>query len=136
VTVNTHGLRIEFGKHKGELWTRLPVSYLKWIINTPMVGGNNVARQTAQSELHRRGTFTPTIDVSGHAIDRASLSCRKIWHQNRQEQEGLHAWLCRVSAQALEAGEKMEGDKVRYMGMLFVFEHGSCWPVVKTVMPA
>lgn len=31
--VDTHNKVIVFGKHKGERWTRLPISYLKWIMN-------------------------------------------------------------------------------------------------------
>lgn len=148
MTINTHNLRIEFGKHKGELWTRVPVSYLKWLVNTPstfplsprMQNAAAPAVDIAKAELERRGTFTPTVEVSGHAIDRASLSCRKTWHQTaKDDQEGLHAWLCRVAAEALatqpsERAALAESAKIPYLGMLFAFEFGECWPVLKTVM--
>ena len=31
--IDTHNVIVEFGKHKGERWTRIPLSYLKWILN-------------------------------------------------------------------------------------------------------
>lgn len=31
--ISTHGIRLEFGRHKGKLLTRVPVSYLRWMIN-------------------------------------------------------------------------------------------------------
>lgn len=143
MTINTHNLRIEFGKHKGELWTRVPVSYLKWLVNTPMANGATVAQDIAKAELDRRGTFTPTVEVSGHAIDRASLSCRKTWHQTaKDDQEGLHAWLCRVAAESLatipvpELTAMGADVSVDHLGMRFVFVFGECWPVLKTVMRA
>lgn len=151
MTINTHNLRIEFGKHKGELWTRVPVSYLKWLVNTPstfplsprMQNAAAPAVDIAKAELERRGTFTPTVEVSGHAIDRASLSCRKTWHQTaKDDQEGLHAWLCRVAAESLATVPvpeltAMGADvSVEHLGMRFVFIFGECWPVLKTVMRA
>lgn len=136
--IDTHNLRVGFGKHKGELWTRVPVSYLKWLVNSkPMESGDNSARDIAAAELKRRGTVTPTVEVSGHAIDRASLNCRKIWHQTAlDENEGLHAWLCRVAAEALAANDETKSGKLHHCGMLFVFEFGECYPILKTVMPA
>jgi hypothetical protein len=138
--INTHNLRCDFGKHKGELWTRMPVSYLKWLVNQPKRNPGDIAGDIASAELARRGTVTPTLEVSGHAIDRASLSCRAIWHQTAlSKDEGLHAWLCRVAAECLatqppERATLAENAKIPYLGMLFVFEFGECWPTLKTVM--
>ena len=134
--IDTHHLVCDFGKHKGELWTRVPVSYLKWLVNQPPRPGFT-GTDIAKAELARRGSFTPTIEVSGHAIDRASLNCRKIWHQTaRDAEEGLHAWLCRMAAEALENGEVLESGKIRYAGMKFVVDHGEIYPTLKTVHPA
>ena len=132
-SINTHGLVCDFGKHNGELWTRVPVGYLLWMTNqSDMADGR---KQIAQSELNRRGTVRPTIDVSGHAIDRASLRFRKTWHETAtNKDEGLHAWLCRVATESLELGERLESGKIRYLGMKFIFEEGSEWPVLKSVM--
>jgi hypothetical protein len=133
--VNTHDLIIDFGKHKGERWTRVPVNYLKWILNEP--GMVEEKKAIAKAEMERRGSFTPDLEVSGHAIDRASLMLRKTWHETAlSKEEGLHAWLCRMSQEALENGEKLESGKIRYMGMKFAFKQDGCWPVLKTVSPA
>ena len=126
--MNTHNLKVDFGKHKGELYTRLPISYLTWMIN---IGHSK--SEIAKAELERRGTVMPTIEISGHAIDRASLTCRKIWHNDRGENEGLNAWLLRVSAEALEKGEKQD-DKILWKGMKFVFQTGKVYPTLKTIM--
>ena len=135
--INTHNLRVDFGKHKGELWTRVPVSYLKWLSNQPERNAADISHDIARAELKRRGTVTPTIEVSGHAIDRASLNCRKIWHQTAlDENEGLHAWLCRMAAAALAAKDETKSGKYHHCGMLFAFEFGECYPTLKTVMPA
>lgn len=128
--MNTHGVTVNFGRHKGQLLTRVPVSYLKW-----MVGCRHSQATLAQAELDRRGTVTPDCDISGHAIDRASLLCRKIWHENRSESEGLHAWLVRVTLEALQHGEKLDSGKIRYCRMKFVIEQDGLWPVLKTVSP-
>ena len=66
MAINTHGQRIEFGKHKGELFTRLPVSYLKWMINE-----NAQQSDIAKAEFERRGDTMPEVELSGHAIDNA-----------------------------------------------------------------
>jgi len=130
--INTHGLTIGFGKHKGELWTRLPVSYLSWLANltNPL---DQRAVDIAQAELARRGSTYPVIEVSGHAIDRASLQCRKIWHNDRKKDEGLNAWLIRVGQEAIRLGER-RGEKIIWKGVKFVFEFGTFYPSIKTVM--
>lgn len=128
---NTHNVECDFGKHKGTLYTRMPVSYLKWMVNC-----SHSRARFAEAELQRRGTTTPDLDVSGHAIDRASLRCRKVWHETRGENEGLHSWLCRMAAEAREHGTAQGDDRWLYKGVVFVFEEGGAWPVLKTVMPA
>lgn len=128
VKLNTHGYQMKVGRHAGEPITRVPVGYLKWMVNS-----RHSEAAYAEAELSRRGTATPEFEISGHAIDRASLNCRDIWHQTRGKDEGIHAWLSRVGKEALERGER-RGDKTAYAGMLFAFEMDGCWPVLKTVM--
>lgn len=84
--MNTHGYIMPNGKHAGTPITRVPVGYLTW-----MVGSRHSLAEYAQAELDRRGTTLPTIDISHHAIDRASLNCRKIWHETSLEDEGIAA---------------------------------------------
>lgn len=88
--VSTHHLRCDFGKHDGELYTRIPVGYLLWMVQC----GHRQA-DIAQAELDRRGTVTPKIEISGHAIDRASQRCLGVWQRTRKDDEGIHAWLSR-----------------------------------------
>jgi len=130
--INTHGWTWPLGKYRGERITRTPVGYLLWCVNV-----NHQFKDFAAAELKRRGTVVPTVEISGHAIDRASLNCRKVWHATSNPDEGIHAWLCRMSADALAKGAASEGsDKIRYAGLQFVFEHGEVCPTLKTVMPA
>lgn len=128
--INTHGMVCDFGKHAGERYTRIPVSYLKWMVNA-----GHTKADIAAAELKRRGTTTPELEISGHAIDRVSLFCRSIWHYTRNEDEGIHSWLVRVSQEALASVDGKPEGKVLYLGMKFVFEIDGVWPVVKTVMP-
>jgi len=130
-TATTHDWRMPNGKHRGERITRIPVSYLKWMVNE----GHSCADK-AEAELKRRGTVTPELDVSGHAIDRASLRCQHVWRETREEDEGLHAWLCRMAADAIAHGTPHK-DRGRYAwkGLSFRFEMDHRWPVLKTVMP-
>lgn len=127
----THHVRLAFGKHRDELLTRVPVSYLKF-----MVANRTQQSDLAAAELKRRGTVTPELDVSGHAIDRASLSCRRLWHETRKSDEGLHAWLTRVASEAFKHGVINDAGRYEYMGMQFAFELNTAWPILKTVMPA
>jgi hypothetical protein len=126
--LNTHGYMMQRGRHKDTPITRVPVNYLKWMVNV-----GHEEHEYAKAELQRRGTVTPTLDVSGHAIDRASLSCRDIWHQTRNPDEGLHAWMVRRATEALEQGEEVNG-RIHYGGMKWCIERECEWPVVKTVM--
>lgn len=128
--LNTHGVTISYGKHNGELITRLPVSYIRWMINS-----NAPMAEYARAELERRGDTMPTIELSGHAIDNASIRVRKIWHETKLSgDEGIYSWLMRVTTEAISRGEKLESGKIRYLGMKFVVEQGEEFPVLKTIM--
>lgn len=128
--INTHGVVMPYGKHKGELFTRVPVSYLKWMVNT-----RQNMWETAQAEFKRRGSKMPTIELSGHAIDNASIRVRKIWHDTKlSDDEGIYSWLMRMTEEALSNGEILESGKIKYKGMKFVVEQGEEFPVLKTIM--
>jgi len=128
--INTHGVCINFGKHKDELFTRLPVSYLKWMINA-----NTQQVDIARAEFERRGDTMPKIELTGHAIDGASIRVRKIWHETKlNNDEGLYTWLQRVTLEAIENGTTLESGKIKYLGMKFVIEPGEEFPILKTIM--
>ncbi len=126
--MKTENLRVDFGRHDGELYTRVPVQYLKWMVNS-----NHSKAAIAEAELKRRGTVTPTLDISGHAIDRASLRLLDNWKRTAHKDEGLNAWLIRVSQEALKIGAR-KGDAILYADLKFVFEMDGRWPVLKTIM--
>lgn len=127
--IQTHNLKVTFGKYKGELWTRVPISYLNWLVNQPESTNTRIAKK----EIRRRGSKVPEVFISGHAIDRASLRCLKYWKKDRKEKEGLHAWLARLTK---EAGEQWQTDRVTISGIVLVLERGELYPSLKTVFPA
>lgn len=127
--MNTHGLICDFGQHRGIPYTRLPVSYLKWMVNT-----RHSRVEIAAAELARRGTITPNLDVSGHALDRASLYCLDLWQATRHENEGIHAWLARTAAESLAVGNTDDQGRYQYRNLTFIFEQDGIWPVLKTVI--
>lgn len=119
----------DFGRFKGQPWVRIPVSYLKFLINE----GSTYA-PIAQAELKRRGiALTQELEVSGHAIDRASQKMIGKWMETRVGDEGLHAWLVRMATDARARGRE-SGGTYQYAGMLFAFNEGELWPTLKTVM--
>jgi len=127
-------MRIEFGKHKGELVTRLPIDYLEWHINE----GTQFAK-VAQAELDRRG-FNPDIngkvEISKHAIDRASLRVLDLWIKERKRQEGIYSWLARVSLEAIEAIKPDQTKlhfKIEYADIILIYKQGQLYPTLVTV---
>lgn len=133
--VDTHGLIVDFGKHNGERWTRIPISYLKWILNE--MPESDQRHQIAKSELERRGDTMPAeVEISNHAIDKASLRVRRMWHEDRGEDEGLYSWLVRISTEALAVKNKQgeQNERVNYKGCKLIFTYGNYFPTLKTVM--
>lgn len=128
---NTHHLTIEHGKHKGELYTRIPASYLRWMVNEGAKGWH-----FAQAELDRRGTKLPDIEVSRHAIDRASCRCWKTWEATRlNDDEGILSWIERIGQEAMDADPDNQGEAYRYLGLQIIIAKGEQYPIVKTIMP-
>ena len=134
--MNTHNLIVDFGKHNGERWTRVPVGYLIWLINQPeVIPGMEKNKEIAKAELERRGeTIQSNLEISKHAIDKASLRCRKIWHQTAlNKDEGLYSWLKRVADEAIKTRDD-KPERIKYLGIKFVFKWGNEFPILKTVM--
>ena len=127
----TEGFRLTNGKHKGELITRVPASYLFWMVRVVHQHSGE-----AQAELDRRGTVIPQIEVSGHAIDRASQRLLVYWKESRVEEEGLHAWLSRLAWDAWQHGKTTAEDRRTHKGVTYVFEHSGAYPVLQSVFPA
>ena len=128
--MNTHNLIVDFGRHKGERWTRLPIPYLKWLANMP----ESEKTKIAKVELDRRNVTTlDQMEISGHAVDRASQQLLSMWKETESGKQGLHSWLYIMATNALREGEK-EGDNRIYNGIKFAFEFGELFPTLKTVI--
>ena len=119
------------GVHAGELISRVPTQYLKWMVNA-----RHTSAAEAEKEMKRRGTSTPTLEVSGHAIDRASLKFLDVWNRLRSGDEGLWSWLHREAANAHAHGKKHRDQEGRYEweGLSWRFVEDAAWPVLKTVV--
>lgn len=133
--MNTHNLIVDFGKHKGERWTRVPRSYLAWLINQPeVIVGMEKNKEIARAELDRRGTVVASeVEISPHAVDTASLRVRKIWHETSRKGEGLYSWLVRAAQEAIDSIDG-KPERIKHLGISFVFKQGEVFPVLKTVI--
>lgn len=113
--MNTHDAIVLGGKHKDERLTRVPVGYLRWAVSTGveavkvrLVDGRCVKFcDAARAEIERRGERIQDIEVSGHAVDRASLKLYKDFQatRNTEKDEGLYSWLQRIALDGLESAE-------------------------------
>ena len=132
MTIDTHGMLIDFGKHKGQPYTRAPISYLRWMIDK-----GHFRAEVAQAELERRGIslVDGPIEISGHAIDSASLRLWKNYRDTRKSsREGLHAWLVRTCVDAIASSDIGSDGEVYYQGMKLVMHQGDLHYTLKTVM--
>lgn len=132
--ISTHNITMSFGKYKGELLTRVPINYLEWLINV----GSSFS-ELAQAELDRRGVSKDhhKVEISSHAIDRASLRVLKIWQKMRRDNEGLYSWLVRVSIEALSRLTEplTEGkNKIQVTDLVLVFKAGKLYPTLVTII--
>lgn len=133
--VQTERVRVDFGVHKDKLWTRVPISYLRWMVNS---GHSRV--EFARAELDRRGIPDRLdLELTGHAVDRASQLFLDDWQAEREGDEGLHSWLFRRAGAAVEIAkdrEPMKDGSVRvdHRGICFAIQNGEDWPVIVTVM--
>lgn len=142
--MNTHESVICFGKFEGTLLTRVPVSYLKWTVSSGCVGevrlkdGTKVTiAEAAKAEIARRGERLGEVEISMHAIDRASLYYIPKFRLEHGNMEGLVSWLYRVTCEAWrqkKSGERQADGvwKIEYDRMKFVIEE-MVVPILKTV---
>ena len=121
--------RMKYGRHKGALLSRVPVAYLRYVVRNRLAQADE-----AQTELDRRGAIQPHLDVSGHAIDRASTRLLDQYRATRHEGEGMYAWLMRLASAALNSGTPCNG-KIHHKGLIFAFDCDGEWPVLKSIMP-
>lgn len=143
--IDTHKARVQFGKHTGEFVTRLPVGYLRWAVTASvdkpvqLQDGTEVPfHEVARAEIERRGDRLDGIEVSGHAVDRASQRFLSVWEKSREPDEGLYAWLQRISLEALEKAKNPRGigsATLNYPGtkMRLVIDTNMAIPILLTV---
>ena len=106
------------------------MSYLRWMVSV----GHEKAEH-AKEELDRRGTVIPEVEVSGHAIDRASQRCLDVWRGDlANPNEGLHAWLSRVAKEALDRNQVDAKGRFYHKGCWWAIDTGLAIPVLKSVV--
>lgn len=122
--------RIWYGKYAGTKWTHLPAGYLKWMVNEC---GPDIDK--AERELERRGTILDTQDmeISPHAVDRASQYALDIWKKKREGNEGLYHWLHRVACEAFNMLPH-HAERAEWGKLIFVFKRGRVYNTLITVI--
>ena len=118
----------ECGRYRGKKYHRIPSKYLQ-----AMISSDHPNKHHAIAEMKRRGKALSHVEVSMHAIDRASLRCLGVWKRTRNGKEGLGKWLSRMASDAIKNGEWEAPDRVVYGELVFGIADG-LWPTVTTVM--
>lgn len=121
---------ILYGKYYGTKWTRLPINYLKWILNT-----SAPEEDKAKQELERRGTILDfqNMEITPHAIDRCSQYALDVWQKKRRGEEGMYHWLHRTACNAFNVMSPRR-DKSMWGKLIFVFERGKYFNTLVTVI--
>lgn len=123
------------GKYKGAPITGVPTFYLRKFIAHRKA---SELRDLAVKELERRGEVDfPNIEITSHAIDRASIRLGYLWAESSEKEEGLVTWLARMADEAL-AKYKRNPDRgsvvrVKHKSIVFVFELKYITPVLVSV---
>ncbi len=60
--IDTTKTAVGFGKHKGKLWSDVPLDYLMWL-----AGSDGASSATAQQEIDRRASVAPDFGPEGTA---------------------------------------------------------------------
>ena len=60
------------------------------------------------------------IEITGHAMNRASTRCSAFYRKYKRKGEGIYDWLVRSTFEALREGTE-ESNKIQHKGMLFTF---------------
>lgn len=130
-----HEWVMPLGKHQGQPISRIPIGYLTW-----MCSANHTHAARAKAELERRGTYFPKVEISSHAINRASQRLLNLWMSESPEPDrepGLHTWLSKRAEAALDTLESVPGDgtfRVKHDGIQFQFQGSHHLPALLTVM--
>jgi len=134
--LNTHLVELDFGKHKGQLLTRVPISYLKWFIaNKEDSRGDtekwNRWKELFKAELSRRGVEEHDgVEVTVHAADRFFERVEKLGKK-------CYTRFVREAKRALNRGIVSSEEKgvliMEYEGFKWVFATDTEPPTLKTI---
>lgn len=119
------------GKYEGTPISGVPPGYLRRLVNA-----RGKLAAIAKAELARRGMETYSLEITAHAVDRASLRFGAQWAQHSTAGEGLHAWLGRMAEEALDkipADKRAGNATVNHWGMIFAFDLRFTIPVLTSV---
>ncbi len=90
-------------------------------------------KKIAEAELKRRGTTTPTLEISHHAIDRVSTRKLHVWEKTSKDGEGIASWLMRVAKEAYDKKSISKKNQYKHIGMRFIFSTDGEWPTLVTI---
>lgn len=119
------------GKYAGTPISGVPPGYLRRLSATKGKLG-----AMAKLELIRRGIEAYSIEVTAHAVDRASLRLGAQWAQHSEAGEGIHAWLGRMAEEALDKLDPLKrvgNMTVSHWGIVFAFDFKFATPVLMSV---
>ena len=135
IGLNVTGLHLTGnGKYKGCSVTRVPTTYLRFVSDL-----NRKDKYIARAELKRRNIIKPDMELSGKALDAASLYCRDIWKKDAGKKEGLYSWCLRMAKAAYIENNQIFTGLYLYKGMKFGIITPTCeesWPVITTIIRA
>lgn len=87
-----------------------------------------ITLEEIERRMQRSGGVSKNIEISGHAVDSASVRCADLWRRHRKEEEGLHSWLSRMAEEALSKDARRDkcspnADRVHifHKGMNMIF---------------
>lgn len=123
------GKLVPYGKYKGYQWSMVPIRFLKFQLNnkTSLMG-------QCERELKRRGAVNMDyLEVTFHAINRASVKLLNEYLNTRKPDEGIHDWLHRL---ATIASYRMNSEMVvNHEHICFTFIRGLEGYILVTVYP-
>lgn len=119
--------RMTAGQYAGTLITQVPEGYLRTVVRRGLS-----EQQHAVLELERRGCFESRVDVTAHAVNRASQRLLKVWRKTRNGDEGIYAWLARMSERAILHHGKADG-RLSLDGVVYDFISTCGVPTLRSV---
>jgi len=137
---NTDDIIFNFGKkHSGKRMAEVPADYLRWVMNT--VSDKPQIVHLATRQLEQRGSLEiPQVDLSPHAVDRASQRMLAAWLEdtNESREPGLYRWLAEKTGKAIAEGTSPPNEPAVFIhdGFVYFIAPGNLYPTLKSVRRA